>query len=433
MMNKSYTRHRRSSSGGSFTWLATLFLLLPLAACAEAQENSKRVEAFDQIWEQINSNFYDETFGGRDWQAIGEEYREKALKAPTEKDFYVTLNTMLFRLEVSHIGVIPNDHPEWIGAPSSFPDGEVGLNIRIIENRIVVTHRKAELGDTAPAIQPGTVLTSLNGLTLDDFMAEVTTPPVPAIPPLILATERAGRELFRDAGETVEITYLNEEGTEESATLTAFPRDGAIQLMEGIPPVYLDFESRAIGEQIGYIRFSSFHGELTERILAAITEYHDFSGLIIDLRGNVGGDFRVRRAIAEHLITEHSLVWRYVNRFGAEDIILEPAPNGYRGKVVFLVDEMSASSAEELPGALQALGRAKVIGNKTAGLVLVAGVLPLEIGATLVYPSAETRFMNGYVPEGKGITPDVNVPYDIASLRAGKDPQLETAIRILQE
>jgi carboxyl-terminal processing protease len=418
---------------GQLKWLAIIVLLLPLSAGSETRENSKRAEAFDQVWKRINSNFYDETFGGRDWQAIGEEYRQKALEAPTAKDFYVTLNTMLFRLEVSHIGVIPNDHPEWIGAPSSFADGEVGLNIRIIENRIVVTHRKPELGDTAPAIRPGTVLIRLNGLTLDDFMEEVTTPPVPTIPPLMLVTERAGRELFRDAGETVEITYLDEEGTEESATLTAFPRDGAIQLIDGIPPVYLDFESRAIGKQIGYIRFSCFHGELTERILAAMTEHHDSLGLIIDLRGNVGGDFRVRRAIAEHLITEQSLVWRYVNRFGAEDIILEPAPNGYRGKVVFLVDEMSASSAEELPGALQALGRATVIGNRTAGLVLVAGVEPLEIGATLVYPSAETRFVNGYVPEGKGITPDVMVPYEIASLRAGKDAQLETAVRMLQE
>jgi len=50
------------------------------------------------------------------------------------------------------------------------------------------------------------------------------------------------------------------------------------------------------------------------RILAAIEEHYDKSGLIIDLRGNMGGDFNVRRAIAEHLITKRSLVWRYVNR-----------------------------------------------------------------------------------------------------------------------
>ena len=190
---------------------------------------------------------------------------------------------------------------------------------------------------------------------------------------------------------------------------------------------------RIVDEQFGYIRFSSFHGDLTERIIAAIDEFHDMAGLIFDLRGNVGGAFPVRRAIAEHLIRERARVWQYVGRRGPDDITLDPSPNAYEGKVVFIVDEMSASSAEELPGAMQALGRAKVIGNTTAGMVLVADVLPLDIGASLVYPIAETRFVNGYVPEGKGIMPDVNVPYDIASLRAGKDAQLQAAIRILQE
>ena len=61
-------------------------------------------------------------------------------------------------------------------------------------------------------------------------------------------------------------------------------------------------------------------------------------------------------------------------------------------------------------GAMQALGRAKVVGSTTAGLVLVAGVKQLDIGAMLVYPTAETQFLNGYVPEGKGIQPDVAVP-----------------------
>ena len=411
--------------------LASIYIFV--TGCVDADVTSDREHAFTQIWETINSSFYDETFGGRNWQALGDEYRDKALSAPTEKEFYITLNTMLFRLEVSHIGVIPNDHPEWIGAPASFADGEVGLNLRIVDNRLVVTRRKAMLGDLAPDLQPGTVITSLNNLTLDDFMAEVTTPPVPAIPPQLLATERAERELFRDAGETVKIVYLDTSGAEQNMELTAFAREGAIELIEGIPPVYLDFEKRVIDEQFGYIRFSSFHGELTERIIAAIDEYHDMVGLIIDLRGNVGGDFQVRRAIAEHLIRERARVWQYVGRRGPDDINLDPSPDAYEGKVVFIVDEMSASSAEELPGAMQALGRAKVIGNTTAGMVLVADVLPLDIGASLVYPVAETRFVNGYVPEGKGVIPDVAVPYDRAVLRSGSDSQLEAAIRMLQE
>ena len=188
-----------------------------------------------------------------------------------------------------------------------------------------------------------------------------------------------------------------------------------------------------IDDGIGYIRFNSFHPELIDRIIDAISEFRGLHGLIIDLRGNSGGDFRVRRAIAEHLITERALVWRYVNRFGTDDIVLDPAPNAYKGKVVFLVDEMSASAAEELSGAMQALGRAKVVGNRTAGLVLVAAVQPFEFGATLVYPSAETRFVNGFAPEGKGITPDDVVSYEVQSLRAGRDAQLEAAMRLLRK
>ncbi len=419
--------------------VAGIVLLILASICisaigpADADTTSDREQAFTQVWETINSSFYDETFGGLNWQALGDEYRDKALSAPTEKDFYITLNTMLFRLDVSHIGVIPNDHPEWIGAPASFADGEVGLNLRIVDNRLVVIRRKAMLGDIALDLQPGTVIASLNNLTLDDFMTEVTTPPVPAIPPQLLATERAERELFRDAGETVEIVYLDEFGAEQKVKLTAFAREGAIELVEGIPPVYLDFEKRVIDGQFGYIRFSSFHGDLAERIIAAIDEFHDMAGLIIDLRGNVGGAFGVRRAMAEHLIREPARVWQYVGRRGPDDINLEPSPNAYEGKVVFIVDEMSASSAEELPGAMQALGRAKVIGNTTAGMVLVADVLPLDIGASLIYPIAETRFVNGYVPEGKGVIPDVAVPYDMAALRSGSDSQLEAAIRMLQE
>jgi len=110
-MNRNATIRGRTILQGKFKWVALAFFLLLPTACSEGQENSRRAEAFDQIWTRINSNFYDETFGGRDWQAIGLEYREKALTAPTEEDFYSTLNTMLFRLKVSHIGVIPNDHP----------------------------------------------------------------------------------------------------------------------------------------------------------------------------------------------------------------------------------------------------------------------------------------------------------------------------------
>jgi carboxyl-terminal processing protease len=413
--------------------LITSLLLLAGLSCAQSGQVGNRAATFDEVWSVINESFYDQNFGGHDWAAIGKEFRDRVVNAATEKDFFVGLNAMLFELGVSHIGVIPDDHPEWIGAPATFANGETGLDLRIIDERMVITRRSDKLGNAAPDLKPGTTITRLNGLTVEDFRDEVSEPPVPAIPQIMLLTERAARELYRDAGEEVEIASLDKAGNEQTVSLQAYPRDSAIELLEGIPPVYVDFEARRLPEDIGYVRFNSFHPALTDRILDAIREFNDGDGLIIDVRGNSGGDFNVRRAIAEQLISERALVWRYVGRSGADDIFLEPATDAYHGPVVFIVDELSASSAEELPGAMQALGRAHVVGTRSAGLVLVADVRRLDIGATLVYPHAETRFVDGSVPEGRGITPDVEVAYDESSLRRGVDAQLETAIRLISE
>jgi len=408
-------------------------LTLMVGACgASGDDLAERGGAFDRVWQHVSENFYDEKFHGKDWKALGEKYRPLALAAPTDEEFYRELNTMLFELEVSHIGVIPDDHPEWIGAPSAFANGEVGLEIRVIENQIVIVRRNLKMEDAAPDLQPGTIITALNGLSFNDFLDEVREPPSPMLPELMQVTERASRALYAEPGKAVHIAYLDKAGNPKDVEVVAYKRGSAITLLEGVPPVYVDFESRVLDGNIGYIRFNSFHMVLLDQIVAAIEDHDNRLGLIIDLRGNVGGDFNVRRAIAERLIQQRATVWRYNGRRGLDNIVLEPADNTYNGKVIFLVDELSASSAEELPGAMQALGRATVVGNQTAGLVLVADVLRLDIGASLIFPVAETSFVNGYVPEGKGIVPDVKVSWDRQKLLQGIDPQLDAALALIR-
>ena len=407
-------------------------VLLLLCACSVAgDDRAKREQAFDRVWQHLDENFYDEGFRGRDWRALAAAYRPRALEAPSDEAFYAEMNGMLFELGVSHIAVIPDDHPEWIGAPSAFANGEVGLDIRLIEGQFVVVDRDVRLGEREPELRPGAIVRELNGLSVDDFLAEVRSPPVSAVPEPMAVTERAARELFADPGSSVRIVYLGPDDSEREADLPAFERGSAITLLEGIPPVYADFESRVFEERVGYIRFNSFHPALLDRIVDAIERFDDLPALIFDLRGNVGGDFNVRRTLAERLIRKRTVVWRYRGRRGTDEVVLDPHADAYDGSVVFLVDELSASSAEELSGAMQALGRARVVGNRTAGLVLVADTLRLEIGATLIFPVAETSFVNGYVPEGKGIVPDEQVPWDRASLLDGRDRQLEFALELL--
>jgi len=38
---------------------------------------AERASIFDTVWQTVNDQYFDPTFGGKDWQAIGDEYRQK--------------------------------------------------------------------------------------------------------------------------------------------------------------------------------------------------------------------------------------------------------------------------------------------------------------------------------------------------------------------
>ena len=115
-----------------FQILAMVAACALVPGCADASDVS-REEIFDTVWRTVNEGFFDPTFGGVDWKAVGDRYRPKVLDAHSDEQFYRQLNAMLYELNVSHLGVIPKDHPEWIGAPSAFSNGGLGIEARIID------------------------------------------------------------------------------------------------------------------------------------------------------------------------------------------------------------------------------------------------------------------------------------------------------------
>jgi carboxyl-terminal processing protease len=94
---------------------------------------------------------------------------------------------------------------------------------------------------------------------------------------------------------------------------------------------------------------------------------------------------------------------------------------------------MSLSSAEEFSGALQAIDRAAIVGERSAGICVVANWMQLPNGATFMYPVEQTRTADGVVLEGRGVIPDVEVALDRALLLQGIDSQLEAAITYIKE
>jgi hypothetical protein len=95
----------------------------PTQAIADRLSAAQRTEIFEAVWQTVNDNYYDPTFGGQDWQAIGDAYRQKLATVQDGSAFWVdVLNPMLFELGVSHMAALPlRSRPDQVALFQGFP------------------------------------------------------------------------------------------------------------------------------------------------------------------------------------------------------------------------------------------------------------------------------------------------------------------------
>jgi len=75
------------------------------------------------------------------------------------------------------------------------------------------------------------------------------------------------------------------------------------------------------------------------------------------------------------------------------------------------------------------LGRALIIGERSAGAALPSLLERLPTGALFQYAIADFQTAQGTLIEGHGVIPNIEVPLTRRALLEGRDPQLEVALR----
>jgi carboxyl-terminal processing protease len=104
----------------------------------------------------------------------------------------------------------------------------------------------------------------------------------------------------------------------------------------------------------------------------------------------------------------------------------------FSGDVAIIVDGLSASTSEMFAAAMQAIGRARVFGERTAGQALPAMATRLPSGDVLMHVVADFVAPDGTRIEGRGVTPDEPAPLTAGDVAAGRDAPLEAAIRWME-
>jgi hypothetical protein len=185
----------------------------------------------------------------------------------------------------------------------------------------------------------------------------------------------------------------------------------------GGPDVGVDLVERLDGN-VGYLRMRTIAGssKAFEAVAAALRSLDGTDAVILDLRGVPGGSAEMANFLISHFVppgvASLGVEWLATGRTQIRHTLATvPGPRRTVVPLYVLVDRRSASAAEDIPFVLQNLGRATIVGERTAGAGRNVGLhraahgLSVGISNSRVYDPATGRQW-----ERVGIEPDVAAP-----------------------
>jgi carboxyl-terminal processing protease len=382
----------------------------------------------------VKKNFYDASLKGIDWDKELHDAQKKIDASNSPGEMLAAIYWMVRKMDDSHTRFIP----PWQTLQPRFgfqtkPFGDI---VRVYKVKEKGPAEKAGLlvGDTVLGIM-GVIADRKNYRETQFYYRFIQPAAV-----LVLDIERNGKRQRLEIPADVHTRYAMEE-VQDFSRVFDFIREGETDYAEN------PFESAA-AEGIGYVKLRNFIGsqvlrpkwrtleDMAERSLWKVKGSH---ALIIDVRGNPGGELEDLQRFAGYLEKSDTELFTETRRKKTEKITAKPRQPSFSDvPIAVLVDSESASSSEVLARHLQLSGRAVIIGDKTAGAVAGAEFFQQHIGTeAAVFYGAQTTVAHAVFPDGKdiekiGVTPDLMCVPEAADLVAKRDPCYDLAITTLK-
>jgi carboxyl-terminal processing protease len=423
----------------TITPLSLALCALLLAACARtppdaaapaegggpapsALSREDRAEIFGQVWRTIDEQYYDPKFRGVDWRAVGERYRPLAEAARSDAEFYGVFELMLAELRDGHTGFVPPPAPG-AGADEGAARGSLGLRLGEVEGRAAVVEVEPGSAAERRGVRPGQLLREVNGKPVGEHFAFLRSKLAGSSTERLFKSKLLSALLYGGFLPTPRRLGLTDhDGREFEVELSPEPRPE--------PP---NVTAKRLDSGLGYIKFRHWLPPAHEDFAKALSGLRDAPGLVIDVRGNGGGETRVMLDIAGNFFARETYYGGFRNRAGeVQKYHTRRHREVYLGPVVVLVDEESASATETFAAFVQETRRAAVVGRLTAGSTLnQGGRRGFKGGGQLRFSTRSYLTPAGRELEGAGVAPDVEVARTLADLRSGRDAALAEAEALL--
>ncbi|MFK7759927.1 MAG: S41 family peptidase [Phycisphaerales bacterium] len=410
------------------------------------ERRQQHIESFEYVWNSVKEKHWDPDLNGVDWDQARADLLPVVENASNDNEARGAMNQLLERLEQSHFGIIPGssyDDLEEISEvqeASSAADNEdagpgwAGMNLRVIDDRFLVTHVLDGSPAQAAGVQTGWIVNSMRGGDMNRII-EVTKDIGGVNRPETQAGLIAYGRLQGNSGDVLDMNFSDQNNNPQDVSITLTDAPGVIAGVGELPPRPIEVETATLDDGTGYFRLNMFMspGTVLPEYQKFVREHMDAPGIVIDMRGNFGGIILMAPGMINWLISEKDLT---LGTMKMRDpvrgpfnipLMLNPRAKNFSGKVAVLIDEMSISNAEILAAGLKDIGRGRLFGTRTAGLVLPSTVERLPNGDGFQYAFASYTTGGGYSLEGQGAIPDVEIQYTREGLLNGQDEVLEAA------
>ncbi len=243
-----------------------------------------------------------------------------------------------------------------------------------------------------------------------------------------------GEEVYGQTLDEVVSKIRGPEGT--SVTITLEGEDGKYDVT--LERRKIDTPTIEVSEKedgIWYIQIKEFDSVTTDQFREAYKQAKDadMKGLIIDLRGNPGGNLDVVVNICREILPKGLIVYTE-DKYGQRNEYSCDGDNEINVPLVVLIDGGSASASEIMAGAIKDYGIGTLIGTKTYGKGIVQSILPLTDGSAVKITTSKYYTPNGNNIHKIGIEPDEEVKFDSDKyLEDETDNQLDYALDYLKD
>jgi len=376
-------------------------------------------QIFVESWRMMRDYFYDRTLHQLDWPSVRDRYLPLVDRVSDRSELNGVLAEMMAELSTLHINVRFGDERKGpddistasLGAMLARAESEGGWRVeRIYESDPEYPGDGSPLRRPEVAVGPGDVITAVNG------RASLSAPHFEQ-----LLRNQAGRQVLLE---------VKSAGTNTVRQVVVKPisggRDADLRYTDWEYSRRREVEARGDG-QIGYVHLRAMGSDNIVEWAREFYPVFNRPGLIIDVRNNRGGN--IDSWILGRLLRKAWFYWQ--PRIGQPTWNMQYA---FRGHVVVLCNERTASDGEAFTEGFRRLGLGRVIGTRTWGgeIWLSAQRWLVDSGMASAAEIGVYGPEGAWLIEGHGVDPDQvvdNLPHETFG---GRDAQLEAAIQHLR-